>query len=66
MDKRERKRYERELDDVCEALVMKAWHEAHDITEGVYLDILLRLRSKLDVKIGYIQEQNRIKQENKK
>jgi hypothetical protein len=63
MTKKEQKRYDRVLDDIACKLTMKAYHEAVDITEGVYLDILLRLRSNIDYEISRIQERNKNKNE---
>lgn len=58
MTKKEQKRYDRMLDDVANKLTMKAYHEAISITENVYLDILLRLRSTIDYEIKRMQERN--------
>ena len=58
MTKKEQKRYDRMLDDVANQLTMKAYHEAISITENVYLDILLRLRSTIDYEIKRMQEIN--------
>lgn len=59
MTKKEQQRYDKTIEEIAESLTMDAWKKANDITEGVYLDILLRLRSIIDVKVGYIQERKR-------
>lgn len=56
MTKKEQKRYDRMLDDVAHKLTMSAYREAVDITDNVYLDILMRLRSCCDYEIKRIQE----------
>ena len=58
MTKKEQKRYDRMLDDVAHKLTMSAYREAISITDNVYLDILLRLRSTIDYEIKRIQERN--------
>ena len=58
MTKKEQKRYDRMLDDVANKLTMSAYREAISITDNVYLDILLRLRSTIDYEIKRIQERN--------
>ena len=58
MTKKEQKRYDRMLDDVASKLTMSAYREAISITDNVYLDILLRLRSTIDYEIKRIQERN--------
>lgn len=58
MTKKEQKRYDRMLDDVASKLTMSAYREAISITENVYLDILLRLRSNIDYEIKRMQERN--------
>lgn len=58
MTKKEQKRYDRMLDDVAHKLTMSAYREAMDITQNVYLDILLRLRSTIDYEIKRMQERN--------
>ena len=58
MTKKEQKRYDRMLDDVASKLTMSAYREAVSITDNVYLDILLRLRSTIDYEIKRIQERN--------
>lgn len=58
MTKKEQKRYDRMLDDVARKLTMSAYREAMDITQNVYLDILLRLRSTIDYEIKRMQERN--------
>ena len=44
------------LDDVARKLTMSAYREAVGITDNVYLDILMRLRSCCDYEIKRIQE----------
>ena len=61
MTKKEQQRYNKTIQDVAESLVFDAYRKANDITEGVYLDILLRLRSVTDEKIRYIQETRKTK-----
>lgn len=61
MTKKEQQRYDKTIEEIAESLTMDAWKKANDITEGVYLDILMRMRSMIDVKIGYIQERNKEK-----
>ena len=58
MTKKEQKLYDRMLDDVANKLTMSAYREAISITDNVYLDILLRLRSTIDYEIKRIQERN--------
>ena len=61
MTKKEQQKYNKTIQDVAESLVFDAYRKANDITEGVYLDILLRLRSVTDEKIRYIQETRKTK-----
>lgn len=56
MTKKEQQKYNKTIQDVAESLVFDAYRKANDITEGVYLDILLRLRSVADEQIRHIQE----------
>ena len=56
MTKKEQQKYNKTIQDVAESLVLDAYKKANDITEGVYLDILLRLRSVADEQIQHIQE----------
>ena len=56
MTKKKKKKYNKTIQDVAESLVMDAYRKANDITEGVYLDILLRLRTVADEQIRHIQE----------
>jgi hypothetical protein len=56
MTKKEQQKYNKTIQDVAESLVMDAYRKANDITEGVYLDILLRLRTVTDEQIRHIQE----------
>ena len=56
MTKKEQQKYNKTIQDVAESLVLDAYKKANDITEGVYLDILLRLRSVADEQIRHIQE----------
>lgn len=56
MTKKEQQRYNKTIQDVAESLVFDAFKKANDITQGVYLDILLRLRSVADEQIRNIQE----------
>ena len=56
MTKKERQKYNKTIQDVAESLVLAAFREANNITEGVYLDILLRLHSITDEQIRHIQE----------
>lgn len=58
MTKKEKKRYDRMIDGIAESLVMSAYHEAIKVTDGVYLDILMRLRSLIDCNISRMQERN--------
>ena len=61
MTKKGQQKYNKTIQDVAESLVFDAYRKANDITEGVYLDILLRLRSVTDEKIRYIQETRKTK-----
>jgi hypothetical protein len=61
MTKKEQQRYNKTIQDVAESLVFDAFKKANDITQGVYLDILLRLRSVADEQIRNIQETRKIK-----
>ena len=56
MTKKEQQKYNKTIQDVAESLVLDAYRKANDITEDVYLDILLRLRSIADEQIQHIQE----------
>lgn len=56
MTKKEQQRYNKTIQDVAESLVFDAYKKANEITDGVYLDILLRLRSVADETIRHIQE----------
>ena len=56
MTKKEQQKYNKTIQDVAESLVLDAYRKANDITEGVYLDILLRLRSVVDDQIRHVQE----------
>jgi len=56
MTKKEQQKYNKTIQDVAESLVLDAYKKANDITEGVYLDILLRLRTVADEQIRRIQE----------
>lgn len=56
MTKKEQQKYNKTIQDVAESLVLDAYRKANDITEGVYLDILLRLHSIVDEQIRHIQE----------
>jgi hypothetical protein len=56
MTKKEQQRYDKTIQDVAEFLVLEAYRKANNITEGVYLDILLRLRTVADEQIRHIQE----------
>jgi len=61
MTKKEQQRYNKTIQDVAESLVFDAFKKANDITQGVYLDILLRLRSLADEQIRNIQETRKTK-----
>lgn len=61
MTKKEQQRYNKTIQDVAESLVFDAFKKANDITQGVYLDILLRLRAVADEQIRNIQETRKIK-----
>lgn len=61
MTKKEQQRYNKTIQDVAESLVFDAFKKANDITQGVYLDILLRLRSVADEQIRNIQETRKTK-----
>ena len=56
MTKKEQQKYNKTIQNVAESLVLDAYRKANGITEGVYLDILLRLRSVTDEQIRHIQE----------
>lgn len=56
MTKKEQQKYNKTIQDVAESLVFDAYRKANDITEGVYLDILLRLRTVTDEQIRHIKE----------
>jgi penicillin-binding protein 2 len=60
MTKKEQQRYNKTIQDVAESLVFDAFKKANDITQGVYLDILLRLRAVADEQIRNIQETRKI------
>lgn len=62
MTKKEQQKYNKTIQDVAESLVLNAYKKANDITEGVYLDILLRLRTVADERIRHIQETRKTKQ----
>jgi hypothetical protein len=59
MTKKEQQKYNKTIQDVAESLVLDAYRKANDITEGVYLDILLRLHSVVDEQIQRIQEKRK-------
>ena len=56
MTKKEQKNYERKIDEIADNQLMSAYHKAIEITDGVYVDILLRMRSKIDAQISSIQQ----------
>ena len=56
MTKKEQKNYERKIDEIADNQLMSAYQKAIEITDGVYLDILFRMRSKIDAQISSIQQ----------
>ena len=48
MNKQDKRRYDRFINDVADKLMIDANREAFDITEGVYRDILRALHMKIE------------------
>lgn len=59
MTKKEQQRYDKMIDGVADDIVFSAYKQALRITDDVYLDILLRMRTKVDERIRRIQENKR-------
>lgn len=59
MTAKEQKHYDRQIDGIADSLLIKAHNEAFEITENVFLDIILRLRTKCDEVIRRKQERNK-------
>lgn len=59
MTKKEKARYDRQIGNIADSLLIDAYRHATDITEDVYLDILLHLRSRIDESLQRIQEREK-------
>ena len=58
MTKKERQSYDRNIDEIADRQIIGAYKKAIEVTDGVYLDILLRMRTKIDAQIKNIQQRN--------
>ena len=58
MTKKERQSYDRRIDEIADKQIFGAYRNALEVTDGVYLDILLRMRTKNDSQIEHIQQRN--------
>lgn len=58
MTKKERQSYDRRINEIADKQIFGAYRNALEVTDGVYLDILLRMRTKIDSQIEYIQQRN--------
>ena len=56
MNKNDKRRYERQISDIADDLLIAANREAFDYTEGVYRDILTALHQKIE---QYFKEHQR-------
>lgn len=65
MTKKERQSYDRRIDEIADKQIIGAYRNALEVTDGVYLDILLRMRTKIDSQIEYIQQRNAERQKTK-
>lgn len=58
MTKKERQSYDRNIDEIADKQIIDAYKKALEATDDIYLDILLRMRTKIDAKIKNIQQRN--------
>jgi len=58
MTKKESIAYDRQIDSIADSLLISAQKEAFEITDKVYLDIILRMRSKIDVQLESMRMRN--------
>ena len=56
MNKEDKRKYERQIDDLADDLIIKAQRAAFDYTEGVFRDILTALHGKIE---QYFKEHQR-------
>ena len=56
MIKKEKIRYDKMIDGIADKIVFSAYQQALGITEDVYLDILFRMKAKIESNISTIQE----------